>query len=297
MWPAFPTSDYYDGSAPPRGQQPTASLPAPSGQPQDGSHVHRQPIDGGGAQLFPCSLAMSTPQTFLMASAPATKFRRRSRPPHQGGRALLLGPHPPGWSRCRAKGGSATGSLPLHLPVSLAGPEPSGDTGPSRRCRGRSRPHPALPGPGCPQLQRPAATGRRWISHSTRSIDASWRTTCSRHNPGKSQGRPKQTCPRSKRIVQNGLPGCVLPENPRPRSPDRRVRTGQQPSEDDFHAPSSRRLDWRLAHARSATSSGSADVVVRHDRCPSGAGERAAADRRRGRAASSAGVALGQPVG
>ena len=27
-----------------------------------------------------------------------------------------------------------------------------------------------------PQLQRPAATGRPWISHSTRSIDASWRT-------------------------------------------------------------------------------------------------------------------------
>jgi hypothetical protein len=32
--------------------------------------------------------------------------------------------------------GSTTGSLSLHLPVSLAGPEPSGSTGPSRRCRG-----------------------------------------------------------------------------------------------------------------------------------------------------------------
>src|SRR5829696_2995164 len=84
MRPAFPTSDYYEGSAPPQRQQPTASLPAPSGQPRDGSHVHRRPIDGGGAQLFPCSLATSTPQTFLMASAPATKFRRRSRPPGSG---------------------------------------------------------------------------------------------------------------------------------------------------------------------------------------------------------------------
>jgi hypothetical protein len=53
MRPAFPTSNYYEGSAPPRGQQPTASLPANDGQPQDGSHVHRRPIDGGGAQLFP----------------------------------------------------------------------------------------------------------------------------------------------------------------------------------------------------------------------------------------------------
>src|SRR4051812_39187809 len=80
MRPAFPASDYYEGSAPPRGPQPTASLPAPRGRPQDGSHVHRRPIDGDGAQLFPCSLAMSTPQTFLMTSAPTTKFRRQSRP-------------------------------------------------------------------------------------------------------------------------------------------------------------------------------------------------------------------------
>ena len=42
---------------------------------------------------------------------------------------------------------------------------------------------------------------------------------------------------RSKRIVQNGLPDRVLPESPRPRSPDRTVRAGQQLSEPDFHAP------------------------------------------------------------
>ena len=68
----------------------------------DGSHVHRRPIDGGGAQLCPCSLATSTPQTFPMASAPATKYRPRSRQPTRDRRALRHGPHPPGWSRCRA---------------------------------------------------------------------------------------------------------------------------------------------------------------------------------------------------
>src|SRR3954470_2002850 len=57
---------------PTQSPQPTASLPTPRGRPQDGSHVHRRPIDGDGAQLFPCSLAMSTPQTFLMTSAPTT---------------------------------------------------------------------------------------------------------------------------------------------------------------------------------------------------------------------------------
>jgi hypothetical protein len=41
--------------------------------------------------------------------------------------------------------------------------------------------------------------------------------------------------------VQSGLPGCVLPESPRPGSGDRKVRTGQQPSEHDFHAPTNDR--------------------------------------------------------
>ena len=47
----------------------------------------------------------------------------------------------------------------VHLPVLLAGPGPSGGTGPSRRCRGCFPPSPVSPGSGCPQLHRPAATG------------------------------------------------------------------------------------------------------------------------------------------
>ena len=35
-------------------------------------------------------------------------------------------------------------------------------TGPSRRCQGCSHPSRASPRSGCPQLRRPAATGRRW---------------------------------------------------------------------------------------------------------------------------------------
>jgi hypothetical protein len=74
MWPAFPTSDYYGGSVPSHDQQPTAGLPATGldgrwgGRSQDGSHVHHQPVDGVGAQLFPGSLATGTPQTFPVAS-------------------------------------------------------------------------------------------------------------------------------------------------------------------------------------------------------------------------------------
>lgn len=53
MRPAFPTSDYYGPSAPPRRDQPTASLPTAGGRHRDGSHVHHVSIDGIGAQLFP----------------------------------------------------------------------------------------------------------------------------------------------------------------------------------------------------------------------------------------------------
>jgi hypothetical protein len=59
MWPAFPASDYYGPSAPPRCHQPTAGLPTTAhngrreGRLRDGSHVHHVSIDGVGAQLFP----------------------------------------------------------------------------------------------------------------------------------------------------------------------------------------------------------------------------------------------------
>jgi hypothetical protein len=52
------------------GQQPTASLPAPGGRRQDGSHLHRRPIDGGGAQLSP-------------AAAPRVRRRSSSGPPRR----------------------------------------------------------------------------------------------------------------------------------------------------------------------------------------------------------------------
>ena len=58
---------------------------------------------------------------------------------HRDGRALLTGPDPPGWSRHVAYGASTL--VPrVHLLVLLAGPGPSGSTGPSRRCQGCSHP-------------------------------------------------------------------------------------------------------------------------------------------------------------
>lgn len=67
-------------------------------------------------------------------------------------RAPQPGPYPPDLSRYYAYGASATGSLSLYLLASLAGPGPSGDPRPSRRCRGCFPPSPAFPGSDCPQL-------------------------------------------------------------------------------------------------------------------------------------------------
>src|SRR5664280_1347265 len=93
------------------------------------THVHHVSIDGGSAQLFPGSLTRSTPQTFLVASTAGVNSRRWSRlTVTESRRELLPGPYPPGLSRFHACGGSATGSLALRIPVSLAGPGPSGST-------------------------------------------------------------------------------------------------------------------------------------------------------------------------
>src|SRR5262249_61747025 len=68
--------------------------------------------------------------------------------------------------------------------ASLAGPAPSGSADTSRLCQGCFPPSPAPPRSGCPQLQRPAATGRRWRSlTSTRNNSASRRTYSVGYSP------------------------------------------------------------------------------------------------------------------
>jgi len=79
VWTALPPADYYGDSAPPCDHQPTAGLPATGlagrreGRSHGGSHVHHEPVDGIGAQLFPGSLATGTPQPFPVASQPAER--------------------------------------------------------------------------------------------------------------------------------------------------------------------------------------------------------------------------------
>ena len=160
---AFPLADYYRGSVPCQAPQRTARCPD-NGRTRLGSHVHHEPFDGGGAQLFPCNFALGTPQAFSKASAsvgitpPQSRSRSYIRP-----RALRTNPYPPGLGWRAAKGGSITGSLRV-TPFRLAC-----QTWSVWRCHSTlslSRllpPSPALPGSGCLQLQRAAATARWWV--------------------------------------------------------------------------------------------------------------------------------------
>ncbi len=74
MWPAFPASDYYGGSALPQGtgltvRQSRFGLDGrATGPPHGSSHGHCRPFNGMGAQLFPGGLATTTPQHFTVAS-------------------------------------------------------------------------------------------------------------------------------------------------------------------------------------------------------------------------------------
>lgn len=120
--------------------------------------------------------------------------------------------------RVRA-GGGLTRLTPLvpgvRLPVSLAGPAPSGSFGTSRRCRGCCPPFPASPGSGCPCFSQAAAT-IQWRSPSTsaRSRGASWRsalTLTARAPLGNQSALPSVTCRSSTCAAAPGMTQIVHP--------------------------------------------------------------------------------------
>ena len=77
MCRAFPGSEYYGGSAPSRPDRSTVDPARPTaldawqqGEDRDGSRVHCDSLDEGGARLCPCGIATATPQHFTVASRP-----------------------------------------------------------------------------------------------------------------------------------------------------------------------------------------------------------------------------------
>jgi hypothetical protein len=144
-------------------QQRTTRLPW-AGQRRVASHVHRHPVGQVGAQLYPGSIATSTPQT---SSWPLGRHQETG----VGVAVHLDGVHcNPARIRQVGAGGRLTRRQALvprvHLLALLAGPGPSDGAGPSRRGRGCSHPPVRLHGQAALSFTRTAATARRRVLSS-----------------------------------------------------------------------------------------------------------------------------------
>jgi hypothetical protein len=180
---AFPSSEYYGGSAPPGPFSGRRTYPGQrAGCPPPGTSTG----------WFPRSLSFARRRR-----SPAVSQRHRheyaadlshglpglvKEPPREVPAARRYG----GTHRARPLSTrfepvyglkDVTAPVPrVLLSATLAGPAPSGSTGHVPALSGLLPPSPPPPGSGCPQLHRPAATGRRRRSlTSTRNDSASLR--------------------------------------------------------------------------------------------------------------------------
>ena len=168
MWPAFPTSDYYDGSAPSRPDQ-SAVRPIPATH-LAGAVVERRP------GWFPCSLLFARRRRCpTLPLRHRHELRRRPSPWPPGRRCkpsrrvprpprnqrndqvrTAPGPDPPGSSRCRLLRGVTT-PVPRVLPFRLARRTRRHLAVPdtSRLCQGCSHPPRRPPGSAAPSFTPP----------------------------------------------------------------------------------------------------------------------------------------------
>jgi len=184
MWPAFPASDYYGPSAPARGHQPTAGLPA-------AAHPGRRKGDSGTVPTFTMSRSTGWAPSSSPEASPRVPRRPSSRPPTDCIRPASesLPAAIAGGVRCDpahihqvGAGVTLEGVRPLvhfrcAFPSRWTSTGPSGGADPPRRRRSCSRHPPRFRDQAAPELHRAAATARpRSPSISARSHSASWRT-------------------------------------------------------------------------------------------------------------------------
>jgi hypothetical protein len=159
MWTAFPSSDYYEASAPPGGRQPTTGLPTCVLAGAQGGRPRMVPT-------FTTNRSTREMPSYTPAASPRVRRRHSPWPPHRLVHSGYGVAHPKSAAGVHGiptqihqvrVGSTLTELHPLvplvHLLVSLAGPAPSGSTRTSRRCQDCFPPSPASPGSGCPQLQ------------------------------------------------------------------------------------------------------------------------------------------------
>jgi hypothetical protein len=184
MYAAFPRSDYYEPSAPPEALGRRRAFPPPpawtAGRGRKPGVVPTFTMNRSTKEVSrfaPAAHATATPQTFTVASQPASLIRPRSCPPHPGRARTATQPVSSGFELVHLLRGFRTLVPRVHLSVSLDGPAPSGSIDASRRCRGCLPSSPSSPGSDCPQLRYAAATASRCRHFtSTRLHGASWRS-------------------------------------------------------------------------------------------------------------------------
>jgi hypothetical protein len=163
---------------------PTSRLLAGEGTDEMVPTFTLEPLDGVGAQLCPCNLATATPQSFTVASRPATSpdhgVPRTAQP---RGYALLPSPDPPGsswWFRLEERSAAGSSRTPFRLACRT---RTIWQCWPARRCQGCFPPSAASPASGCPQLQWLAATSPRRRPFTTaRFKSTSWRSMSATHS-------------------------------------------------------------------------------------------------------------------
>lgn len=151
MWTAFPSSDYYGSSAPPR---PARQTMYPAGSPTTG----RGMFPAGPGRFLRSLRNPSTGSAPSYAPAPSPRLRRSPSPWPPDRRHHPAQEFPDVAAEAPTRVRSATRPIPARLgvgglvlwgfqplvpcvclSVSLAGPAPSGSAGTSRRCRGLLR--------------------------------------------------------------------------------------------------------------------------------------------------------------
>lgn len=190
MRPAFPASDYYGSSAPPRRHRPAMGVPAERldavrvRDRRGGSHVHSRTLRRGRRPAMPLQPRHGYAAD-LHHGLPTGDINRSRSSPHD----IVA------WVRAGIQPRSARFELVallrgvqslvphVRLSVLLAGPGPSGSTDPSRRCQGCFPPTASSHGADCPQLQPTGCDRSVAVSFLAAGFEsASWRSISVSHN-------------------------------------------------------------------------------------------------------------------
>ena len=150
---------------------PPDTLAARKGRTRNGSRVHCDSLDRGGARLCPCGLAAVTPQTFSAASPDASFTGPESSHSYTPWDAPLP-THIHQIRVGKALRGFTTSVPHVLLSIPLTGPAPSGSTDTPRLCQGCSHPPRHLPARAALSSDRAAATTRRQRSLTSTQITA-----------------------------------------------------------------------------------------------------------------------------